>query len=60
MLYAPGSYTIRAFYEGVDNDDCIFEDKSDILEPELVDIEAVGTDVTCYGANDGTITVTPI
>jgi hypothetical protein len=57
MLYAPGSYTIKAFYEGVDNDDCIFEDKIDILEPELVDIDAVGTDVTCYGANDGTITV---
>ena len=57
MLYAPGSYTIKAFYEGVDIDVCIFEEKIDITEPDLVTINAVGTDVTCYGANDGTITV---
>ena len=57
MLYAPGSYTIKAFYEGVDIDECIFEEKINIEEPALVNINAVGTDVTCYGANDGTITV---
>ena len=57
MLYAPGSYTIIAFYEGVDIDECIIEEKINIEEPDLVNINAVGTDVTCYGANDGTITV---
>ena len=57
MLYTPGSYTIKAFYEGVDIAECIIEEKIDITEPDLVIISAVGTDVTCYGANDGTITV---
>ena len=57
MLYGPGSYTIKAFYEGVDIEECIIEEKIIITEPDLVRINAVGTDVTCYGANDGTITV---
>ena len=59
-LYAAGNYTIMAFFEGVDISDCIISETFEITEPEVVNISVSHTNVTCHGANDGTITVTSL
>jgi hypothetical protein len=56
-LYAPGEYTIRAYFEGVDIDECIITDEIEITEPELVNFDLSYTNVTCHGADNGTITI---
>lgn len=56
-LYTPGNYTIMAYFEGVDIDECIITENFEITQPDAVTVSATSTDVTCYGGNDGTITV---
>ncbi|MEZ4792956.1 MAG: T9SS type A sorting domain-containing protein [Gelidibacter sp.] len=56
-LYAPGIYTIKAYFEGNDREECIITEIIEIAEPELVDFEVSYSDVTCHGENNGTITV---
>ncbi|MDT0559653.1 T9SS type A sorting domain-containing protein, partial [Ichthyenterobacterium sp. W332] len=58
--YGPGDYLVRAFFEGNDDERCIIEQLITIIEPGEVDIDVEFTDVTCYGENDGTITVTGV
>ena len=57
MTYSEGTYTIMAFFEGNDNPDCILSYDVVFDEPEIVDIVVTSTDITCNGAEDGTITV---
>ncbi|WP_353779794.1 T9SS type A sorting domain-containing protein [Winogradskyella sp. 3972H.M.0a.05] len=57
MLYGPGDYEIVAFFEGNDDDRCIIEETITIDEPDEVFIAVSSTDVTCNGADDGTITI---
>ncbi|WP_323788192.1 proprotein convertase P-domain-containing protein [Psychroserpens sp.] len=60
MLYEPGTYTVVAYFEGNDDADCIISEDITIFEPALVDVQVSSTDVTCYGAEDGTITIESI
>ncbi|MFK7780820.1 T9SS type A sorting domain-containing protein, partial [Psychroserpens sp.] len=57
MLYEPGTYTIIATFIGNDDVDCTTSETVTILEPVFVDVQVSSTDVTCYGADDGTITI---
>ncbi len=59
-LYGPGDYLIRAFFEGNDDIRCIIEEEITIVEPVAVEMELTSTHVTCYGADDGTITITSL
>jgi hypothetical protein len=57
MLYEPGIYTVVAYFEGNDDADCIISQDITIFEPAFVDVQVSSTDVTCYGLEDGTITI---
>jgi hypothetical protein len=57
MLYVPGTYTVTAYFEGNDDDNCIISEEITIVEPAVVDIQVSSTNVTCYGEADGTITI---
>ena len=57
QLYTPGIYTIMAFFEGVDIDECIISEVIEITEPEHVSMDVSFTNITCFGADDATITV---
>ncbi|WCO02406.1 T9SS type A sorting domain-containing protein [Psychroserpens ponticola] len=57
MFYEPGTYTVVAYFEGNDDDDCIISQDVTIVEPVLVDVQVSSTDATCFGADDGTITI---
>ena len=56
-LYGPGTYTVSAFFDGIDIDECIITEVIEITQPEKVNFDVTFTNVSCYGANDGTITV---
>jgi len=56
-LYPPGDYLVEAYFEGNDDPDCYLSEAFKIFEPEAVTVQATHTDVTCHGAEDGTITV---
>ena len=61
MLYVPGTYTVVAYFEGNDDEDCIVTQDITIIEPDLVEIQVSSTDVTtCYGDVTGTITIESI
>uniref|UniRef100_UPI003D65DA2D T9SS type A sorting domain-containing protein n=1 Tax=Psychroserpens mesophilus TaxID=325473 RepID=UPI003D65DA2D len=57
LLYVPGTYTVVAYFEDNDDEDCVISQEITIVEPVLVDVQVSHTDVTCYGADDGTITI---
>ncbi|WP_435413283.1 T9SS type A sorting domain-containing protein, partial [Psychroserpens mesophilus] len=57
MLYVPGTYTLVAYFEDSVDPDCSTTQVITIVEPALVDVQVSSTDVTCYGAEDGTITI---
>ncbi|MBT8266225.1 MAG: T9SS type A sorting domain-containing protein, partial [Bacteroidia bacterium] len=56
-LYGPGEYLVEAYFEGNDDPDCYISELIEILEPEEVTVQATSTNITCPGADDGTITV---
>ncbi|MGJ8593908.1 MAG: T9SS type A sorting domain-containing protein, partial [Aquaticitalea sp.] len=57
-FYAPGIYTVWAFFEGADDDkECDVKVYVEITQPVSVDFDVTYTDVTCEGENNGTITV---
>ncbi|RKE90895.1 GEVED domain-containing protein [Ichthyenterobacterium magnum] len=56
--YGPGVYTIIAQFKENTDDRCIIERTITIEEPVQVGFDFSYTDITCYGANDGSITVT--
>ncbi|MBR9915408.1 MAG: T9SS type A sorting domain-containing protein, partial [Algicola sp.] len=60
MLYEPGVYTVTAYFAGNDNPECIISEEITIEEPVAVDVVVSSTNITCYGANDGTITIESI
>jgi hypothetical protein len=55
--YAPGEYTIQAFFEGNEDDRCFIESTFELTQPDQVNIEVSSTNVTCAGAADGTISI---
>ncbi|MGF1557429.1 T9SS type A sorting domain-containing protein, partial [Paucihalobacter sp.] len=55
--YAPGAYTIEAFFEGNDDERCFIEATFELTEPDQVDVQVSSTNVSCFGAADGTITI---
>ena len=57
MLYVPGTYTVTAYFDGNADPDCLISKDITIIEPALVDVQVSSTDATCYGAEDGTITI---
>ncbi|MFK7781825.1 T9SS type A sorting domain-containing protein, partial [Psychroserpens sp.] len=57
MSYVPGTYIITAISEEYGDANCMVSEFIIISEPENVDVQVSSTDATCYGANDGTITI---
>ncbi|WP_161791988.1 T9SS type A sorting domain-containing protein [Psychroserpens jangbogonensis] len=57
MLYVPGTYTVVAYFDGNNDVDCMTSQEIIIVEPVLVDVQVSSTDATCYGLDDGTITI---
>ena len=49
----PGTYTVTA----TDADGCTGEESVTITEPDELTIQVSGTDITCFGFNDGTASV---
>ena len=50
----PGSYELTV----TDSKDCEIYDTVDITEPDKLEISDTTTDITCYGFNDGTVSLT--
>ena len=57
MLYVPGTYTVVAYFDGNNDVDCMTSQEIIIVEPVLVDVQVSSTDATCFGLDDGTITI---
>jgi len=55
--YPPGLYTIIAFFDGVDLEECIITEQFEITEPGVVTMDVTSTNISCNGVDDGTITV---
>ena len=55
--YAPGEYTIQAFFEGNEDDRCFIESTFELTQPDQVNIEVSSTNISCFGAADGTIII---
>lgn len=54
MGLAPGTYSVTV----TDNVGCMGETMVTIAEPDMLSVSLMGTDVTCAGDNDGSITAT--
>jgi uncharacterized protein (DUF2141 family) len=55
---APGSYVVKAFADGNQDEECSGETDPILIEqPDEVTVTAEGTDVSCYGEADGYIRV---
>ena len=55
--YAPGEYTIQAFFEGNEDDRCFIESTFELTQPDQVNVEVSSTNVSCAEAADGTISI---
>ncbi|MCJ7448576.1 MAG: hypothetical protein MUO72_12880, partial [Bacteroidales bacterium] len=55
---APGSYDVRIRDAANSSCEVVLNNGVDITEPAALDAMVIDTDITCFGANNGTITVT--
>ncbi len=55
---APGSYDVRIRDFAYPSCEVVLNNGVDITEPAALDALVIDTDITCFGANNGTITVT--